>query len=158
MKSVIVFGSIILCLTLSHSVRGQTESTDQTKQPMFSSTRFSTSFHYEGNAYRYEVSDDDLVDTPSWNAEQNEPPLSPRDAAGIASTAFRRFVKTGEKWRVDGIAAHHVSAEKWIYDVSFSCSSARCVKETFTPRFSIILKMDGSVVEPVIKADEKQNE
>lgn len=152
MRMTMVFASIIVGLAVSQTVWGQTGPPSQQKIRIFSS---STTFHYNGNTYTYGLSDDDLANTPSWNPEQNEPPLSPHRAVLLASDALRRFVKPGDEWRVDTIATTQPGSEKWIYDVSFSCSSARCLKERPTPRFTILVKMDGSTVEPAIKPDEE---
>ena len=61
----------------------------------------SGSIFYGGNAYSYKISDDDLVNTPSWNPAKEDPPLSLRKAVEIARINLRRFVKKADDLEVE---------------------------------------------------------
>jgi len=112
MKVGIVFASALILFGLCHSAHAQTDS------PRLGHGFSSISdFHYNRFTYTYKLSTPDLDNTPSWNAQDTEPPLSLRKALDIARAGLQRFVKPGDQGRVDSIALRQLDFEKWIYDV-----------------------------------------
>jgi hypothetical protein len=150
----IVFALTLFVLALCHSAHGQTDS----PRPGHGFSSIGD-FHYNGCTYTYKLSTPDLDNLPSWNAQDIEPPLSLRKALDLARAGLQRFVKPGEQWqwRVDSIALRQLDFDKWIYDMTFSCSSTKCISES-SSSFTILIKMDGSIIEPEIKPDEKRND
>ena len=150
MKFCSLAASIVFGLLLAHSVQCQTPA-ETPKRHGFAST---TTFHYNGHTYTYDLGTIDLSEAPSWNPATDEPLLSMRKAVEIGQTAIRRFVKPGDDWQIHNIAANEMESDKWIYYLVFSCWSRKCFDEN-SSSFTVLVKMDGLVVEPKIKPDEK---
>lgn len=110
---------------------------------------------YGGNAYSYRISDEDLVNTPSWNPAKEDPPLSLRKAVEIARVNLRRFVKKADGLDVEKIELRQMGVETWLYQIGFHCWKDKCEDEAGTS-FTIYIKMDGSVIEPEITPEPKQ--
>ncbi len=153
MKYKFTFLSVVLLLSLFQLAQGQTNESDQTKLRGFA---MGQTFQYDGREYNYELATDDVKDTPSWNSSNGEPPLSLPNALTIARDNLKRFVKNTDGWNVKTINLSEVDTQKWIYDISFSCYKRECVEKT-NYTFNILVKMDGSVVEPEIKIKDKKS-
>lgn len=100
-----------------------------------------------GEGFVYKMSDDDFADTPSINLEENEPPISATKAIKIARENLPRFVKGTETWKVAGIRMESAREDKWFYIVSFRCAGIEC-REATQRSYVIVVKMDGTIVEP----------
>lgn len=109
--------------------------------------RKSASGSVRGETYSYKYSDQDFADTPSWKPEESEPPISAQRAAQIARTNLSRFVSGAENFRVRRILLNGLNDDKWYYNISFVCAGAAC-RELPTRQFSILVKMDGTILEP----------
>lgn len=126
----------------------------------FSQSIKSSSFS-NGFIYSYEISDDTVKNTPSWNPEKEDAPLSFRQAISIARASLKRFVpKADDKWEVLEVKLQRIGTnypvrkdDKWIYEVEFYCNLGKC---DVTDGFRIYVKLDGTIVEPEITLDEKQ--
>ena len=114
-----------------------------------------------GYTYSYEIDDDTVKNTSSWNPEKENAPLSFRQAIDIARANLKRFVpKADDKWEVLKVELQRIGTnypvrkdDKWIYEVEFSCNLGKCdVADIFT----IYVKLNGTIVEPEITLDEKQ--
>jgi hypothetical protein len=115
----------------------------------------SVSTFYGGHAYSYKISEEDLVNTPSWNPEKGGPPLSLRKAVEIARVNLRRFVKKADGMAVEKIELRQMGIETWLYQIGFHCWKAECEDEAGNS-FTIYIKMDGSVIEPEVTPGPKQ--
>lgn len=100
-----------------------------------------------GETYRYRYTQDDFAETPSWNAENGEPPLSISRASTIARANLPRFVTGAENFKMRHAMLRATGNEKWFYQISYFCPGAVC-RELPTRQFSIIVKMDGTILEP----------
>ena len=100
-----------------------------------------------GETYAYKYTEQDFADAPAWKAEEGEPPLNVTRALQIARANLPRFVEISEKWKVRHVWLQSVRDDKWFYNISFTCSDAAC-RELPTRQFSLIVKMDGSLLEP----------
>lgn len=152
MKFKFIVLSVVLLLSLLQFAQAQTNESEQTKLRGFA---MGQTFQYDGREYKYELATDDVKDTPSWNSSSGEPPLSLPNALTVARNNLKRFIKNTDGWNVKSINLSEVDTQKWIYIVSFSCYKRECIEKT-NYSFDIIVKMDGSIVEPEIKAKEKQ--
>lgn len=126
----------------------------QTAEPKPSPTR-KASGSIGGETYRYKFNQDDFAETPSWNAENGEPPLSFSRAVQIARANLPRFVTGAEKFQIQRINLNPVGGnDKWMYNISFVCRAAEC-RELPTRQFAVIVKMDGTILEPkrVVEVD-----
>lgn len=100
-----------------------------------------------GETYRYKFTQDDFAETPSWNAENGEPPLAFERAAQIARINLPRFVTGAEKFKIQRIHLNPVGDDKWMYNILFICRAAEC-RGLPTRQFAVIVKMDGTILEP----------
>lgn len=137
-----LFLVIGLLLVSSNEVSAQSQST-------------SGSIFYGGNAYSHNISDEDLVNTPSWNPEKGDPPVSLRTAVQIARVNLSRFVKKADGFDVEKIELRQMGIEKWLYEVAFHCWKDKC-RDDAGSSFRIYIKMDGSVIDPEITPEPKQ--
>jgi hypothetical protein len=126
----------------------------------FSQSIKASGFH-NGYTYSYEIDDDTVKNTPSWNPEKEDAPLSFRKAIDIARANLKRFApKADDKWEVYKVQLQRIGTnfpvrknDKWIYEVEFYCFLGKCdVNDSFT----FYVKLDGTIVEPEVTSDEKQ--
>jgi hypothetical protein len=97
--------------------------------------------------YSYEISDKTVMNTPSFNPEKEEAPVSVRKAIEIARTSLIRFVpKADNKWELLRAELLRIGSG-WIYKIEFYCFLEKCVE---TDSFTIYVKMDGTIVEPEV--------
>ena len=102
---------------------------------------------FQSQRYAYQLFEHDFVNTPSWNKDEGEPPLSVGRAIKIAREHLPRFVKDAASWKVDMVTLKDVVTDKWFYRIDFLCRSAVC-REAKERHFMAIVKMDGTIVEP----------
>lgn len=100
-----------------------------------------------GETYRYKYTQDDFAETPSWNGKEGEPPFSLSRAVAIARANLPRFVSGAENFKMRHIMLRATGSDKWFYQISFACSIKEC-RELPTRQFTIIVKMDGTILEP----------
>ena len=100
-----------------------------------------------GETYRYKYTQDDFAETPSWNGEEGEPPFSLSRALEIARANLPRFVVGAENFKMNHISLRQTGNDKWFYQISFICRAAEC-RELPSRQFLIVVKMDGTILEP----------
>ena len=100
-----------------------------------------------GESYAYKLTDQDFANTPSWNQEQSEPPLSVSQAVRIARENLPRFVRSAETWKMRMVSLQSMGEDKWYYRIHFFCTGAAC-REIEDRSFIAIVKMDGTLIEP----------
>jgi hypothetical protein len=108
--------------------------------------------YVDGSKYTFKVTAEELQNLPSWNPETEDVPLSARKAIEVAQRNLARFVPTPDKWTLDHIELTRMVKDKWIYEVYFDCLSEDCGRPDSDWSFMIYVKMDGSIVEPVIES------
>lgn len=112
----------------------------------FSSYDFS-----QGKRYDFEVYEDDLALTPSWRADEEFPPLSPRKAEASARGQLKKLIEQSERWTRGGIALEQMSGgDKWVYIVYFSGFHPPGVIDGMVPQMRLVVLMNGRVIEPRI--------
>jgi hypothetical protein len=111
-------------------------------------------FSYGNTSVGYTILAADLAGTPSWNPETEEPPLALGQALKIARGNLRRFVQEADKLSVGKVDLQRFDSDKWVYQVLFNCGGD---EGDCGPSFLIIVKMDGSVVEPQFSAAKKSD-
>ena len=107
--------------------------------------------YVDGRKYTFKVTAEELQKLPSWNPETEDVPLSARKAIEVARINLVRFVPTADKWSIDHIDLTRMTKDKWIYEVYFDCPSEKCGRLDSDWSFMIYVKMDGSIVEPLIE-------
>lgn len=103
-----------------------------------------------GDRYSYKIYDEDFVNTPKWNLDEGEPPVSISRAIQIAKVNLSRFVEASDKFRVRSIQLREFSnSGKWYYSIRFFCRGRVC-RNLDIRSFQILVKMNESVIEPKI--------
>lgn len=98
--------------------------------------------------FSYKIYNEDFVNTPKWNAEEGEPPVTISRATQIARANLSRFVDSSEKFKVRSIRLHEAgSSGDWLYWIHFYCSSKEC-RGLDLRSFVMLIKMNESVIEP----------
>ena len=111
----------------------------------------SLGFSYGNSSVGYSIFESDLADTPSWNPETGEPPVTLSQAVQIARSNLPRFVHDADKLAIGKVDLQRFDADKWVYEVLFNCGDAG----DCGPSFWVIVKMDGTVFEPEFSAPKK---
>ena len=130
------FVACIVCLS-SNSIYAQ--DTKPTRPPRATIT---------GESYAYKLTDQDFANTPSWNPEEGEPPLSVSRAVKVARETLPRFVKSAETWKMQQVILQSMGDDKWYYRIRFICLVGVACREIEDRSFTAIVKMDGAIVEP----------
>jgi hypothetical protein len=107
--------------------------------------------YVDGRRFSFKVTAEELQSLPSWNPETEDVPLSARKAIEVAKINLSRFLPTPDRWTLDHIDISRMTKDKWIYEVYFDCLSEDCGRRDSDWSFMIYVKMDGSIVEPVIE-------
>ncbi len=102
---------------------------------------------FRGDGYAYKLTDRDFANTPSWNQDEGEPPLSVSRAVKVARENLPRFVKNAESWKMRMVMLQSIGEDKWYYRIHFLCFGVVC-REIEERSFMAIVKMDGTIVEP----------
>ena len=109
-------------------------------------------FDYGNSSVGYSIFEADLADTPSWDPEQGEPPVSLSEAAAVARNNLPRFVKEADKLAVAKVDLQRFGSDKWVYQVLFNCGGNAA--SDCGPSFWVMVKMDGAVLEPEFTAND----
>ena len=108
---------------------------------------------YNNLTFRYDLQDSDFKDTPSWNPETEESPLSVPKVVAIARVNLQRFVSDAEKFEIEKIKLERFEPHKWLFEISFHCWDKQCSDTSMS--FPIFLKLNGSIVEPKVTPKER---
>ncbi|MBK7933962.1 MAG: hypothetical protein IPK01_10775 [Acidobacteria bacterium] len=138
--------TILVCLFATSFVLAQANSEFPDGLRGFS---MSSSFQFDGKEYRYELNTDAIKDTPSWNVSDGEPPLPIVRAVDIAKAQLKKLIKKTKGWDVDFVNLHQADRKKWYYEIHFTCIEIGC-SDKATGGFTILVKLDGSPVEPKV--------
>ena len=128
-------------------------STQARAQAMGHGHGMTTTFVYDNLTFRYNITDDDFKNTPSWNPETDDSPLSTRKALDVARITLRRFAPDEATFEVEKINLERFEPHKWVFEISFHCWDNRCSDTAVS--FTVFVKMDGSVIEPEVSPKQK---
>jgi len=134
--SLLILGVFVVCFSAS-SVAAQ-----EITKP--APTRKAT---IRGESFAYKLSDQDFANTPSWNQEEGEPPLSISRAVKIARENLPRFVKSADVLKIRQVTLQSMGEDRWFYRIDFFCFGVHC-REIEIRSFTAVVKMDGTIVEP----------
>jgi hypothetical protein len=137
---------LALCLLTLSSTKAQA-------QMMGHGHGTTTTIDYKNLTFHYNLQDSDFTDTPSWNPETEESPLSVRKAVDIARVNLQRFVSDAEKFEIEKIKFERFEPHKWLLEISFHCWDNQCSDTSVS--FPIFLKLSGSVIEPKVTPKER---
>jgi hypothetical protein len=112
-------------------------------------SRFSS--YARGQQWDFTITLQNLANAPSWRAEEEFPPLSPRRALKIARRSLSTLVGDWGEWSVSAVSLRPIGAENsWIYVVEFSEPSPLHfqVGSYMPASFQIPVLMNGATVVP----------
>jgi hypothetical protein len=135
----LILNAFLICLS---SIAASAQTAPTNPEP---SRRATATFR--GESFQYKLSDADFANTPSWNENESEPPLSAKEAVRIARETAPRFVKGVETWKIRRVELFNMTGDKWFYRIHFTCLGAQC-RDLSDRSFVSIVKMDGTIVEP----------
>jgi hypothetical protein len=106
------------------------------------------SSYYSGNRYDFRLTQEQLLNTPTWLEDEPNPPLSPRTAKNAALTYLRTLVDNSSAWSVNEIKLVPLT-ERWVYVISFTPPLPRGCADCGTMPFSLVVTMDGTAITAV---------
>ena len=111
--------------------------------------------HFDGKWYFFTILEHDLAVAPSWEPEKTpRPPLDPGEAVTRAQTKLKELFPDLQGWKLAGVdLASSWSPNYWYYQVQFQPPGPAMKVGQSVEMFSIVVLMDGRVVDPEVKAD-----
>lgn len=109
-----------------------------------------------GRRYCYQVTPQDVSDDIYWNPETEPPPLAIEDAIKNSRLALKMYVQNEEEWKLGRIGLHWIEYGKWVYVLGFNTEYQIELKQ-IPQIFTIVLRMDGTVIEPIPESDGTSN-
>ena len=112
-----------------------------------------TSLIRDGQAYPIEIDDRLLRNTPSWDPETQEIPLSMPAAIRIARENLKRLApKANKDWLLVKADLQRIGQRrnKWIYEIEFYCYLSDSLCDGVDDLVTIWVKLDGKILEPTI--------
>jgi hypothetical protein len=130
---------------------------------LFASSGLSQVFYSYAFGKRYccEISRESLAKSPSWDTTTDNPPLSPGKAVRLANALKDKFVKDSRDFKWHLISADlendwwsgEDAGKKWWWSVKYE-AHVRVGGESGIPNhLTLIVLMDGTVIEPKITKD-----
>lgn len=132
----------LFCLTIFGFVISISFTFAQETKPNIQRTSTFLSYNYA-----YKLTNQDFVNTPSWQPEDGEPPISITEALKIARENLPSYVEKANLYKSRMITLQNFSEDKWYYRIQFICFGLGC-KEIENRSFATIVKMNGNIVEP----------
>ena len=102
--------------------------------------------YHEGKRYGFEVTPEQLENSPSWVEDQDNPPLPVRRAIEAASAYLRKLMPNADKWSRRGLRLVPVGG-KWVYIVEFTEPRPKGQAEHLSTPFGVVVLMSGEAVE-----------
>lgn len=103
------------------------------------------SSYYLGKRYDFNLTHQQLSNTPAWLEDEPNPPLSPRAAKNAALTYLKTLFDSASEWRIQEIKLVPLG-ERWVYVISYSPPLPPDCNECLTTPFGIVVTMDGNAV------------
>jgi hypothetical protein len=102
-----------------------------------------------GKEFNSKITRGQLLKTPIWRLQDNEPPLSPRQADKLATAKFHELLKDTTLYQRDSISLEDMGdGLHWIYVVAFYYHGPLVGPP---PYLQIMVLMDGTVVKPKVE-------
>jgi hypothetical protein len=113
-------------------------------------------YSYNGDIqFGVTIRDADIAKAPHWNADAENPPLSPRKALKLANVVKERLVKNDEsyKWHLHSIQLTPTDErqEDWFWMVWYEATYLKGDSRGLSPNLRLAVLMDGTVPEPTVK-------
>jgi hypothetical protein len=102
----------------------------------------------EDRVFTSDFGHDQLDTTPSWSADQPNPPLSARKAIEHSNRKLQVLLKQPKRWQLHTLTLTHAYGQKWYWVVSYHKRVEP--KSGLPPPFQVIVLMDGKVIHPKV--------
>lgn len=102
--------------------------------------------YHDGKRFEFEVTSEQLANSPPWVEGQDNPPLPPRRAFEVASAYLRKLMPDAEKWQRRELRLVPVR-EKWVYVVEFTEPPPGNMAEHLSAPFGVVVLMSGEALE-----------
>ena len=103
------------------------------------------SSYHGGNRYDFRLTHEELAKTPAWNNDDENPPLSVRQAKVVGAESLKHLFADAEEWRMNEITLHPI-ADRWVYTISFTEPPPPGCKDCLAFPFVVVVRMDGVAV------------
>ena len=115
-----------------------------------------------GNSYQTIISDDTLQKSPVWKDNDENPPVSARQAMAAAEAVVARLIAPSNEWRrqLDGITLTQ-KGNRWFWRAQFVWFPKDGGLGGLPPYMDVIVLMDGKAIEPSIierKVDKRSDD
>jgi len=105
---------------------------------------------YGGKKYEFRIPEQDLLKTPAWAPDQDNPPLSARRAIDIAKEEIAALLPNGKDWRLYEVTLRPLD-DHWVYLVQFlEPLRPDGGGQQLSNGFQVVVLMDGVAVMPRI--------
>ena len=105
---------------------------------------------YGGKKYEFRIPEQDLLKTPAWAPDQDNPPLSVRRAIDIAKEEIAALLPNGKDWRLYEVTLRPLD-DHWVYLVQFlEPLRPDGGGQQLSNGFQVVVLMDGVAVMPRI--------
>ena len=105
---------------------------------------------YGGKKYEFRIPEQDLLKTPAWVPDQDNPPLSARRAIDIAKEEIAALLPNGKDWRLYEVTLRPLD-DHWVYLVQFlEPLRPDGGGQQLSNGFQVVVLMDGVAVMPRI--------
>ena len=94
------FYTLIFLIFMVATTQPTVSQTRKTVQSALQGFTMGQSFQFGGREYSYSLTAAEMKNTPSWNPQISDPPLSIKKAISLGQDGLKNFVKNGEKWRL----------------------------------------------------------
>lgn len=102
---------------------------------------------YQDRVYEMLITREQLTLTPEWKFEDQNPPLSVREAMSIAARHLAKEVVEASGWRFIKVSLEPTSVQgRWIYVISFDSTPASEGNKLWPP-FDVAVLMNGQPVD-----------
>ncbi len=108
--------------------------------------------HVFSTQYVIEIKDKDLMASPDWSANDENPPLSARKAISIATKLKGKLIKDTDdiKWTIGQASLVPAKDSKWYWLIYFDPVPQRPFSGNIQSLRLVVL-MDGTAIEPIVR-------
>ena len=107
------------------------------------------SSYHNGKRYDFRLTQEQLAETPAWQNDEPNPPLSVRQAQMVGVESLKKLFDDGDKWRLNDIGLVPV-ADRWVYLIAFEEPPLPGCLDCLSFPFKIVVRMDGLAVPAII--------
>jgi hypothetical protein len=109
------------------------------------------SSYYNAKRYDFNITYEQLNETPAWTQDAENPPLSARKAIAQARDYLPKVLTDAKQWRLGTLGLTAVGdKDKWVYVVEFLGPHPPGVADGPVPSMKLVVLMNGMCVKPVI--------